>query len=191
MRTSRNIFHGLKAVIAASLCLTLATAAFALTVPQQFSPRMFQTQQTHYLRFTVNFNSCVLVSNTCSVKVGALPYNSWLISASQQIITSFNSASTDTIALATASGGAQLVAAQSVHGAAGDATALTVVHPGIASTGNGATQTGANGGFDVWVTYAQTGTAPTAGQAVYLIQYAAPNDGSCTAVPMGATAGAC
>lgn len=191
MRSLRNIFHGLKAVVAASVGLTLATAAFALTAPPTYSPRAFQTQQLHYMRFTVNFNSCVLVSNTCSFKVGALPYNAWLVSASQQIITSFNSGTTDTVALATASGGAQLVAAQSVHGSAGDATALTLVHPGIASVGSGASQTGAEGGFDVWAVYAQTGAAPTAGQAVYLIQYAAANDGSCAPVPLGATAGAC
>ena len=35
---------------------------------------------------------------------------------------------------------------------------------GIAATGNGIAQTGTNGGFDIWVTYAQTGAAATAGQ---------------------------
>lgn len=181
---------GLSLSVAATLLWTPAFAQLS-TAPRGPAPRYFNTQQVHYTRFTVNFNSCVLVSGTCSVKVGALPYNAWLVSASQQIITSFNSGTTDTVALATASGGAQLVVAQSVHGAAGDATALTLVHPGIASTGNGIAQTGLNGGFDVWAVYAQTGAAPTAGQAVYVLQWIAPNDGACQPVPLGATAGAC
>ena len=184
MRNMRKILYGLGFSL-------LATAAFALTVPPTFSPRMFQTQQVHYMRFTVNFNSCTLASGTCSFKVGAIPYNSWLTDIRQQITTSFNSGTTDTVGIGTATGGVTLVAAQSVHGAAGDAAALTVVHPGITSTGNGIASTGAEGGFDIWVTYTQTGSAPTAGTAVYLLTYAAPNDGSCAPVPLGSTAPAC
>jgi hypothetical protein len=168
-------------------------AALALVIPPNFAPRQFPSQQVHYLRFVVNFNDCVLVSNTCSVKRGAVPYNAFIIRATQQIITSFNSGTTDTLAIATASGGGQLVAAQSVHGAAGGATSLTVVsaNAGIAATGNGIAQTGADGGFDIWSVYAQTGAAPSAGQAVIVIEYIAPNDGSCVYVPMNATSGAC
>src|SRR5215470_16041517 len=111
----RNIFRKSLGVLAA--LLAIAGVAYALTNPPTFAPRYFQTQQTHYLRFTVNFNSCALVSNTCSFKVGSVPYNTLILRAAQQIITSFNSGTTDTVALGTASGGAQLVAAQSVHGA--------------------------------------------------------------------------
>jgi hypothetical protein len=115
--------------------------------------------------------------------------------AYQQIATSFNSLSTDTIAIGvTSANGNELVAAQSVHGAAGGATALTVVSTaaGTVVTGAGATSTATNGsGFDIWVKYAQTGTAPTAGAASYIIEYAAPNDGSCAPVPQGSTAIAC
>src|SRR5437899_1353255 len=66
-------------------------AVMALTIPPTVAPRQFPTQQSHYLRFTVNFNSCVLVANTCSVKVGAIPYNSYLVRAFRQIVTNFNS----------------------------------------------------------------------------------------------------
>jgi hypothetical protein len=181
-----SLFAAIFAIVA-----IYSTVAYALTNPASFAPRYFNTQQTHYTRFTVNFNSCVLVSGTCSVKIGAIPYNSWLLRWQQQIITSFNSATTDTVGFGVASGGVTLVAAQSVHGAAGDATALTIVHPGIATVGNGATQTGTDGGFDIWATYTQTGAAPTAGQAVYLLEFASNNDGQCVQVPLGATAGAC
>jgi len=188
MRNMRKTLLGVLGLFA------FATAAFALTVPAQFSPRQFTSQQTHYLRFTINYNSCVLASGSCTVKVGAVPYNAWILRAYQQIATSFNSLSTDTVSIGvTSTSGNELVTAQSVHGAAGGATALTVVSTaaGTVITGDGATQTGANGGFDIWVKYAQTGTAPTAGTASYLMEFAAPNDGSCTAVPLGSTAVAC
>jgi hypothetical protein len=41
------------------------------------------------------------------------------------------------------------------------------------------------------VKYAQTGAAPSAGQAVIVLEYFAPNDGTCAPVPIGATAAAC
>lgn len=183
---------GLLAGIALSLSL-FATGVYALIVPQVFPARQFPTQQVHYTRFVVNFNDCVLVANTCSVRRGALPYNAFLLRAWQQIITSFNSATTDTLALATTTGGGQIVAAQSVHGATGGATALTVVaaNVGIAATGNGIAQTGGLGGFDIWSVYAQTGAAPTAGQAVIALEWLAPNDGQCVYVAQGATSPAC
>ena len=189
MRALRNIFAAVGLALATLAAVSLSV--YALTNPPTFAPRMFQTQQVHYIRFSANFNSCTLASGTCSFKIGALPYNAWLSTVQQQITTSFNSGSTDTIAIGISSGGAQIVAAQSVHGAAGDAAALTVIHPGIVTTGNLATSTGADGGFDVWVTYASGGGAPTAGAAQYVLTYFAPNDGSCAPVPLGSTAGPC
>lgn len=188
MRISRVILGLVAAVVS-------ATGALALTIPPNFAPRMFQEQMTHYLRFTVNYNSCVLSSGSCTFKVGAVPYNAWIVRGYQQIVTSFNSGTTDTIAIGVTSTNAnELVAAQSVHsGGGGGATALTVVSTaaGTVVTGDNATSTGGNGGFDIWVKYAQTGAAPTAGSASYVLEYFAPNDGSCGPVPLGSTAGAC
>ncbi|HEX4828311.1 MAG TPA: hypothetical protein VFV12_08800 [Xanthobacteraceae bacterium] len=194
--TVRNIFAlvGVATFAAAIAVQSIGPGWAQLSTPLRNPvPRVFQTQQVHYLRFVVNFNSCVLAAGTCSYRVGALPYNAFLIRATQQIITNFNSGTTDTVALATSSGGAQIVAAQTVHAGAGGATSLTIVaaNVGIAATGNGIAQTGFNGGFDVWAVYAQTGAAPTAGQAVYVLEYIGPNDGACAFVPLGATAGAC
>ncbi len=67
----------------------------------------------------------------------------------------------------------------------------TMAAIGIAVTGNGIAQTGPNGGFDVWATLTATTGAPTAGSAQYVIEFIAPNDGSCAPVPAGATAPAC
>lgn len=196
----RKYLRGLMA--AAGLMLgTLGAVAptYALVVPGQFAPRLFPWQMVHYMRIDVKFNAmngipCVLVSNACTIKVGALPYNSMLLRASQQIVTSFNSGTTDTLAIGITSTSAnELVAAQSVHGAAGNPSSLTIVsgNGGVSVLGNSTTQTGADGGFDIYVKYAQTGAAPTAGQAILVLEYIAPNDGDCTTVPMGATAGAC
>lgn len=175
--------------------LLVGPFAFALTIPPQFAPRQFPTQQVHYLRFTVNFNSCPLpaTAGNCSFKVGALPYNSYVVRAHQQVTVAFNSTTTDTLAIGTASGGAQLVAAQSTHATtAGLPLTVVAANLGLVATGFNATQTGADGGFDVWATIAYTGATPaSAGQAIVIIEYFAPNDGSCAPVPMTATAGAC
>jgi hypothetical protein len=198
----RNLFNRLTAYArqsAAAFLIGLGVgsfligpAALALVVPQQFSPRIFPTQQVHYTRFVVQFNDCVLVSNTCSTKRAAVPYNAYILRVSQQVTTAFNSATTDTLALATASGGGQIVAAQTVHAqTAGLPLTVVAANLGIAATGNGITPTGGNGGFDIWAVYAQTGAAPTAGVAVIVIEWIAPNDGSCVLVPLGATSPAC
>ena len=171
-----------------------APAAVAQTTPQ-FNPRSFASQQTTYTRFAVNFNSCTLpaAAGNCSFKVGAIPYNAFIVRGYMQVYTAFNSTTTDTVAVGTASGGAQLVAATSTH-AAGPGAALTIVaaNLGTAATGNNILPTGANGGFDIWATIAFTGaTAATAGNAVVVLEYFLPNDGACTSVPMGQAAAGC
>src|ERR1700677_248946 len=180
-QVARKALYGLIGIV------TLASVAYALTIPATFPPRQFNTQQTHYIRFLVQFNSCVLAGGSCSYKVGALPYNAFVIRAYQQITTSFNSGTTDTLALGTSSGGVNLVAAQSVHGAAGGATTLTIVsaNAGITGAGDGPTPSGADGGFDVYVPYAQTGAVPPAGQAVIIVEYFGANDGNCITPPLG------
>jgi hypothetical protein len=182
-------------------------AAIALTNPATIAPRNFQTQQVGYLRIAItatgtgiNANGLTCVAavtggGNCSVKVGALPYNAYVIRASQQVVTAFNSTTTDTIGLGTAAGtgNQNLVAAQSVH-AAGGGTALTVVaaNAGLAVTGNNIAQTGANGGFDIWVTFVYTTTnIATVGTDIIVLEFIAPNDGTCIDVPLGATAPAC
>jgi hypothetical protein len=173
----------------------MATAAFALVLPPSFAPRQFQTQQTHYLRFTVNWNSCVPVGN-CSVKVGALPYNAYLLRISSEGTVAFGS-TTNLISLGTTSGGTNIMAAVTGFEAATNATTRTIVaaNAGVGQSttgvGNGSAQTGTNGGFDVWANMTLTGASPSAGQAIFVIEYAAPNDGTCAPVPMGATATAC
>ena len=176
----------------------MATAALALTVPPTYAPREFQTQQTHYLRFTFNFNSCVIpaAAAVCTVKVGAVPYNSFLTAVHWQIITVFNPTTSATISLGTtATAATNIKAALNVFTGQATTAGLDTAFAGagVLVTGASAASTGANGGFDVYATYTTGANASqgTTGQITFIIEYIAPNDGTCTMVPIGGTAIAC
>jgi len=174
-----------------ALGLAALVALPVLTIPAQAqrspAPRLFPDQTSAYIRATVNSNSCVMVSLTCSVKLGALPYNSFIVRAYQQVVTTFSGGGVTalTLALGTSVGSGNIVAAQSAL-TAGNASVLTVV-----AGGNGIAQTGTLGGFDIFATLAATTGAPTAGSVVVVLEYIQPNDGSCTVVPTGAVAPGC
>ena len=166
--------------------------------PGQYAPRYFPTQQTHYERHVITIsstgctgdtaqNTALFVTGSCSVKIGALPYNSFVVRAALQITTACNAGTTCTLALGTASGGAQLLAAQSILAAAGTGPLFPAVAAtsGILATGNNIASTGANGGFDLFATIAQTGGAATTGVVIFMLEYFGPNDGGCvTNVPI-------
>lgn len=191
--------------------LAAATAALALVAPPAFAPREFQTQQTHYLRFSVDFNSCVIPAGaaTCQVKVGALPYNAWLTAIRYNVRTVFNPTTSATISLGTgtvaAGTSANIQAAQNVFtgvtlGAVGYVACGTSCGAigtfagiGMAATGSGATPTGVDGGFEVYVLYTTgaNGSQGTTGHVDYVIEYIGPNDGQCAPVPLGSTAVSC
>ena len=181
-----------------ALGLAALVALPVLTIPAQAqrspAPRLFPDQTSAYIRATVNSNSCVMVSLTCSVKLGALPYTSFIVRAYQQVVTTFSGGGVTalTLALGTSVGSGNIVAAQSAL-TAGNASVLTVVAGGLGTTvtGNGIAQTGTLGGFDIFATLAATTGAPTAGSVVVVLEYIQPNDGSCTVVPTGAVAPGC
>lgn len=200
MRYLRNTLGAAGLALATLACAHLS--AFALTSPPTQAPRNMQTQQVAYYRInvfvsstqglTINGLPCVLVSNACAVKVGALPYNAYVIRGDQQIITNFNSASgTDNLSIGTTSANHnELVAAESVHSGAGNRASLTIASSGsgIQVTGNGTAQSGTDGGFDLYVGFANSsGAAPTAGQAIIILEYISPNDGTCVDPGMGVT----
>lgn len=191
------------AVVAFSVATLIG--AYALTNPATIAPREFATQQTAYLRIhvkasgngiTANGNSCVVAVTggaNCNVKVGAVPANAFLVRVTEQIVTNFNSTTTDTIGIGTTTGGVNIVAAASVHTGAG-----AISSPSFASGGSGTllttgvAQSGLNGGFDIYLLYTYTTTnVATAGEVVYVLEYFMPNDGDCVATPMGTTPVAC
>jgi hypothetical protein len=182
-----------KLIAAGAIAGLLFGAVSAPVGAAVFGPRQFTSQQTHYVRMTVTPAKCSPVGLTCSYRVGAVPYNSYILLGSAQVLTTAagNGVTAFTASIGTASGGAQIVANQAIL-TAGNAAPLTLVNGGgETATGNGATQTGANGGFDLWVTLTATTGFPTTGLAVLILEYIAPNDGDCVAVPLGGGAAGC
>jgi hypothetical protein len=209
----RTIFRNLVGAVGLFL-FTLAVASTAFIIPtfaqviapRSFPPRQFNTQQTHYLRFTFNYNSCPMpaAAAVCSIKVGAVPYNAFLKTVIMDLITVFNPTTSATLGLSTTATGATILGAVNVFTGATTGTAPyvycgtscgagTFAGIGLAVTGNSTAQTGAMGGFDVYVVYTSGANASngTTGQAIFVIEYIAPNDGTCAPVAVGATAGAC
>jgi hypothetical protein len=182
----------------------MGPAAMALVFPGQYAPRYFPTQQTHYERHVVNItatsfqadtaqNVCLFTAGTCSVRIGAVPYNAFILRSYTNPVVVCNAVTTCTLSLGTTSGGTQLVNAQDIKGSAnGVANTIVAANLGIAATGNNIASTGADGGFDLYVTITFTGAAPSAGTVAFVLEYAGANDGGCpTNVPLASTAGPC
>jgi hypothetical protein len=197
----RNIFRNTIGAVAAGLFLfaalatTLVVPAMAQPnpiAPRSYSPRLFLSQQTHYERFQVNFNSCVYVSLVCSIKVGTLPYNAFVVRGYFQTTTTWNAGTSASIGVGTVTPAVNLVASIAVT-TAGNMTVATIAPTGggVSVTGNGIAQSGTLGGFDLFATITIVGALPTAGATTWVVEYIAPNDGNCIAVPLAATSPAC
>lgn len=205
MKLFRNLVAaaGIALSMLAVASLSLITPAMAQAVPggnRSFQSREFQTQQTHYLRFTLNFNSCAVPAGaaTCNLKVGNVPYNSFLTGINYQIITTFNPTTSATWSLGTNTTGTNILAAQSVFTGAATTEVSLIASNAFAGqgelvTGAGAAQTGTLGGFDIYAVYTTgaNGSQGTQGVVVFIISYIAPNDGTCIAVPLATTGIAC
>lgn len=193
----RKLLRNILAAAGLALALVAVVAMQPALAQRSFSPRIFPSQQTHYLRFTVNFNSCVIpaAGTTCVVKVGTLPYNAFLTTIHKQIIATFNPTTSATISFNVTGAGAGVMAAFNVFTGASTAavTDTAFTGAGVLVTGAGAAQTGTLGGFDLYALYTTgaAGSQGTQGQAIFAVEYIAPNDGACLPVPFGATAGAC
>lgn len=194
--------------VLANIVVALGIAAFAvgpaaatvitITPQQSIAPRLLPDQQTHYVRFAIDFNDCPLraADTACSLRVASLPYNSFLVAISKQIITVFNPTTSATIALGTTAQATNVMAAFNVFTGAATTAVYDTAFAGAGelTTGSGAASTGMNGGFDIWATYTvgAAGSQGTTGRVVFIIQYIAPNDGDCLpVVPLGGTAASC
>lgn len=119
--------------------------------------RQLHTQQTHYLRKRVNYNDSNIGTG---VIMGTLPAGAMILSIAVRVNTAFNAGTTNALNVGTAAGGTQI----GTDAATAGARFPTVPNISFAND------------QDIYVQYAQTGTAASAGQADIIIAYAPNND---------------
>jgi len=138
----------------------------ALTIPPSIAARNSGEQQLHYFRY--RFTVANVPALSAGLKIARLPSRAFINSISVYVSTAFNSVTTDSIQLgSTASGVDILAAGTSIH--AGGYTALT------SAAGLGIV-VGTTGEQDVYLKYASTGGAASAGDATLVITYFPDND---------------
>lgn len=126
--------------------------------------RVYHTQQVHYLRRTVDFNTAGIATG---VQLGRLPAGALITRTTVRVVTAFNAASTNVLTVGTEgdSGLDNIVAAGDVtEGSIGSAAVVGPLDPLAADT-------------NVLISYTQSGTAATAGRAVIVLEYVPNNDG--------------
>jgi hypothetical protein len=119
--------------------------------------RQLHTQQVHYLRKRVNYNDTLIATG---VVFGTLPSGAVLVSQNVRCSTAFNAGTTNALNIGTTAGGTQLFT---------DAATAGARSPTIANLTFAADT-------DLYIQYAQTGGAATAGVADIVIGYAPNND---------------
>lgn len=119
--------------------------------------RQYHTQQVHYLRKRVNYNDSGIATG---VVFGTLPAGAMIVDQDVRCVTAFNAATTNALNVGTTAGGTQLFT---------DAATAGARQPTIANL-SFATDT------DLYVQYAQSGTAATAGVADIVITFVPNND---------------
>lgn len=120
-------------------------------------PRQVHTQQTHYYRCRINYNDANI--GTGVVKF-TLPAGAVILTQNVRVSTAFNAGTTNALNVGTSAGGTQLFTDAATAGA----RSPTIANLSFASD------------TDVFIQYAQTGGAATAGVADIVIGYAPNND---------------
>jgi hypothetical protein len=130
------------------------------------SARVLSTQQVHYLRKTVAFNTSGIATG---VKMPAqLPVGAMIISTTARIKTGFNSAGTNRLVVGTNSSSFNNMMTSTVAAASTTGGKQSVVGAALSFTQP----------TDVYVKYtAATGTAATAGEATIVVAYTVDNYG--------------
>lgn len=129
-------------------------------------PRQTQYQMPHYIRFAVNYNDTGVSSG---VVKGTLPSGAQLLDIIVNVTTAFNAGTTNVLTLGSTSTATQYVAAGDL-----DETATGAVR--IAPTAAWGSASKMASDLDLYVKYAQTGTAATAGAATIVVCFAPNND---------------
>lgn len=121
--------------------------------------RQYHTQQVHFFRKRVNWNDAGIAAG---VNIGTLPAGAVLVGAAVRVNTAFNAATTNVLTCGTtATGGEVLASAVALAGATGFKAATS----GTAFAATFAADQ------DLFVSFTQSGTAATAGQADIIVSY--------------------
>jgi hypothetical protein len=119
--------------------------------------RQFHTQQVHYLRKRVNYNDTNI---STGVVFGTLPIGAMIVTQNVRCSPAFNAGTTNALNVGTSAGGTQLFT---------DAATAGARSPTIANLSFAAET-------PLYVQYAQTGTAASAGVADIVIGFIPNND---------------
>lgn len=127
------------------------------------SARKLHTQQTHYLRKAIAFNTA---GASAGVKVGTLPAGAEILQTTVKVKAAFNAGTTNVLTVGKNSTSYNdIVAAGDVDESSADAQ---VVFTGADLT--------ISADSDVYVKFAETGDAATTGSAIIIIEYVPNND---------------
>ena len=131
------------------------------------TPRVFHTQQVHYIRKTVNYNDTNIATG---VYIGTLPAGAQILpfASTISIRTVFNAATTNNLLVGTTAAGNDIVA--TADAAAGTAGIKTFVLATVTTGGYRSADT------DLFVTYTQTGAVATAGVGTITVAFTVDND---------------
>lgn len=126
--------------------------------------RQYHTQQVHYLRKVVNYNTTNIASG---VFVGKLPAGAVIMDAQCVVTTAFNAGTTNVLTVGTNSTSYNdiFASADITEGSTGSQKAPVAGQLSLSAV------------TDVYAKYTQTGTAATAGSAIIVISYVPNNDG--------------
>jgi len=125
--------------------------------------RVYHTQQVHYLRKSVAFDTPNIGSG---VPMGTLPDGAIVVDLIAVVETAFNAGTTNVLVVGTASNDDALI----------DASGVTEATPAGYRDDTGLGYV-ASGDTEVLVKYTQTGTAATTGAATIIVAYVPNNDG--------------
>lgn len=192
----RNLLLSAAAFAAAATLAQVSLAQVApstTTATRQPEPRQLPTQQTHYIRTTFNFDSCTQTANACTVKImnASLPYNTAILRVSAVTFTAFNSTTSDVFTLGTTAANANEIVSTGCNFRAAGLVACALATTVGTAVGATTAQSGTNGGFDLYLKWTGGGGTPTTGRSTIVVEYAPPNDATCTVTPMGSTAASC
>ena len=170
------IHNNLKKAGAALLIVALsAIAAFAINVDQTRTVprRLFSTEQTHYWRFTVNYNDPRI--STAPQQFAALGANGYVSRILCDVTTAFNAGTTNnfTIGISPTSPSEQVVARSGSNASVTLSSATIQDLTAAAGLGFGATS---GGDVQLYAMYGQSGTAATAGAMTCIIEFEPNND---------------